>query len=285
MTVAVVPYVEQNLSHSAALFRQAFAADWVGGGICALGELAVSAQSSPNMSVQVAAGRAIVPGTNVTPPSGFGFTTQGDYFVLNDATISVTVSAANATNPRIDVVYVGVQDAFYSGSTNTALIGIVTGTPAPSPTVPAIPTNAVALAQIAVAANATSIVNANITAVALLAQAFGGGYTYGAYSPTGLYSPGTPTPRVGLLGSRVFAEGVIVSSSASFTAGTSYNIGSFPAAFAGSNTQTLIATSNITAIACLTLTSAGALTMQLNIAFSGLLALHLDGVNWKPAGY
>jgi hypothetical protein len=169
MTVAAVPYVEQNLSHSAALFRQAFATSFASGGICSSGELAVAAQSSPNMTVQVAAGRAIVPGTSVSPPSGFTFTTQGSYFVLNDATISVTISTANATNPRIDVVYVGVQDAFYSGSTNTALISVVTGTPAPSPSAPAIPTNAVALAQVAVAANATSIVNANITAVATLA--------------------------------------------------------------------------------------------------------------------
>jgi hypothetical protein len=169
VTVELVPYVEQNLSHSAALFRQAFAAPWATGGICAVGELAVAAQSSPNMTVQVSAGRAIVPGTNVTPPAGFAFTTQGDYYVLNDGTISVTISTANATNPRIDVIYAGTQDAFYSGSTNTALISVATGTPAPSPAVPAIPTNAIPLAQIAVGASVTSIVSGNIASVAVLA--------------------------------------------------------------------------------------------------------------------
>jgi hypothetical protein len=173
MTIQAVPAYLQNASHSAALFRQAIASGVLTGGICGAGELLIAAQSSPNMTVQVGAGRAIVPGTQVSAPTLLGggsgaFTTQGNYFLLNDATISVTISTANATNPRIDAVYAGVQDAYYSGSTNTALIGVVTGVPAPSPAAPAIPNNAILLGYVAVAANATSIVNANITIAATL---------------------------------------------------------------------------------------------------------------------
>jgi hypothetical protein len=55
-----------------------------------------------------------------------------------------------------------VYDAQYSGGTNQATLEIVTGTPAPSPVLPAAPNNTITLAQISVAANATSVVNANI---------------------------------------------------------------------------------------------------------------------------
>ena len=118
------------------------------------------------MAVTVAAGRAWIPGGNVTNISGFNFSTQGNYFALNDAAVTLTVAAADPTNPRIDSAYAAVNDSFYSGGTNTAVLGVVTGTPAPSPVAPTIPTNAVLLATLAVAANATTIVNANITGAA-----------------------------------------------------------------------------------------------------------------------
>jgi len=168
--VQLVPYALQNASHSAALFRQAATAPFSAPGILGVGELAVTQQSSPNMSIQLGAGRAMVAGTYITPPSGLNFTTQGMYFVLNDAPVTLTVSAADATNPRIDVVYVQVQDSFYSGSNNQTIAGIVTGTPAASPTVPAVPSNALAIAQISVTANATAIQAANISMIAPYAE-------------------------------------------------------------------------------------------------------------------
>lgn len=169
MTVQTVPFALQNASHSAALFRQSASAPFVSGGILAAGELTITQQATPNMSVVLGAGRAKVPGTSVSPPSGLSFTTQGMYDVLNDAPVTLTVAAADATNPRIDVPYIQVQDSFYSGAANQAIAGIVTGTPAPTPFAPAVPSNAVGLAPIAVAANATSIVGANIGAQATLA--------------------------------------------------------------------------------------------------------------------
>lgn len=163
MTVNSPPYVLQNGSHSAALFRQATTSLISATGVCNPGELGVAATGTPSMAVTVAAGRAWIPGGNVTNISSFNFSTQGNYFALNDAAVTLTVAAADPTNPRIDSVYAAVNDSFYSGGANTAVLGVVTGTPAPSPVAPTIPTNAVPLATLAVAANATTIANANIT--------------------------------------------------------------------------------------------------------------------------
>lgn len=163
MAVQSPPFALQNALHSAALFRQAASANLYGAGVLGSGELAVTAQGTPNMSVAVAAGRAWITGTQAAAPTGMAFTTQGQYFALNDAPATVTIATADPTNPRIDVAYIAVQDSFYSGSTNAAVLGVVTGIPAPSPVAPALPSNALALATIAVAANATSITSGNIT--------------------------------------------------------------------------------------------------------------------------
>ena len=174
MTVQTVPYALQNASHSAAVFRQATSAPFQSAGILGAGELAVTQQGTPNMSVILGAGRAMVAGSQVTPPAGLSFTTQAMYNVLNDGSITLTVTTSNPTNPRIDAVYVGVQDAFYSGSNNQAVAGIVVGVPAPSPVAPSVPVNSQLVAYIAVGAGVTSIVNANITAKAPLAALMGG---------------------------------------------------------------------------------------------------------------
>lgn len=96
------------------------------------------------------------------------------YDVLNDATVTLTVAASNPTNPRIDLVYIQVQDSFYSGSADQAIAGVVTGTAAASPAVPATPANAIAIATVAVGAGVTSIVNANIARVVAQARVIGG---------------------------------------------------------------------------------------------------------------
>jgi hypothetical protein len=148
-------------------------AAFVSGGILAVGELAVTAQPTPNMTVAVGPGRAKIVGSSASAPSGMTWTTQSMYDVLNDASANVTISSADATNPRIDLVYIQVQDAFYTGSNNQAVLAVAAGTPAASPAVPATPVNAIALAQIAVAANATSITNANITSLTSKATLLG----------------------------------------------------------------------------------------------------------------
>ncbi len=120
------------------------------------GDLLVSANGTPNMTVLVAAGEALINGTQSS-------IYQGAYHCLNDASVSLSIAAADPTNPRIDLVVAQVRDAAYSGSNNDWILAVVTGTPAPSPSPPATPNNAIVLAQVAVAALASSITSGNIT--------------------------------------------------------------------------------------------------------------------------
>lgn len=150
------PYVIQALSHPADVFRRSVRATRPGPGVRLPTDLAVTANGTPNMTVNVAAGEAVVDGSQNT-------LSQGSYEVLNDATVNLAIAASDPTNPRIDIVVAQVQDAAYSGATNAWQLAVVTGTPAPSPSVPAAPANSLILAQIAVAANATTIVSGNIT--------------------------------------------------------------------------------------------------------------------------
>lgn len=115
----------------------------------------VTQSGTPGMSVSVAAGWAWILGTTSS--------TQGTYSVYNDAAVTLTVATADATNPRIDKVCVTIRDSAYAGSSNDVILQIIAGTPAASPVAPATPASSMVLATIAVAAGASSIVNANIT--------------------------------------------------------------------------------------------------------------------------
>lgn len=137
------------------------------GGVARSGEYAVSQRGAgANMSVDVTAGGAMVGGTESA--------TQGEYFVFNDATVNVVISASDPTNPRIDVIGIQIRDTEYSGASNDARLVVITGTPAASPAVPTVPADFLSLAHVAVAAAAASIVNANITDKRQRVSALGG---------------------------------------------------------------------------------------------------------------
>lgn len=125
------------------------------GAFAANEDLGVAQHSTPNMSVDVASGAAAIAGSLSA--------VQGTYHAFNDALLNVLISASDPTNPRIDLIVFKVQDAAYTGATNSASIVAVTGTAAGSPVAPAAPANCIVLAQIAVGAGVTTIVNANIT--------------------------------------------------------------------------------------------------------------------------
>lgn len=118
-------------------------------------ELAVSEKGTPDMSVDVATGRCFILGSEDTY--------QGTYFCDNRGTQNVAVTPADPTNPRIDLVVAKVQDSEYSGATNAWSLAVVEGAAAGVPVAPTAPANSITLAQVAVAAAAGSIVNANIT--------------------------------------------------------------------------------------------------------------------------
>lgn len=135
-----------------------------------LGDLAVTAQGSPNMTVNVAAGQCVIEDS-----------TGLAYVLTNDATVVVTISAASGSNPRFDLIIARIYDNAAGDSvstttlalagsggnatvqTKTAAIEVVTGTPAGSPVAPALPnTRSVILAVITVGTSVTSINSGNI---------------------------------------------------------------------------------------------------------------------------
>ena len=124
-------------------------------GIVVSTDLAVTENGTPNMTLSVAAGRVWIKGSE----SSF----QGMYFCESRATESVTVTAADATNPRKDLVVAKVQDSGYSGVADTWSLAVVAGTPAASPAEPSAPNNSFVLAMVDVPALDTAITNSQIT--------------------------------------------------------------------------------------------------------------------------
>lgn len=170
MTAQTPPYAIQASSHGAALFRQAFSS-LLGvaqpgtlaaalGGVLQSGDLLVAQNGTPNMSVNVAGGSAWIPQTQAA--------NGGMYFALNDATVNLAISAANATNPRIDTIVATVNDAAYSGASNNWVLQVLTGTPTAGATLSnlngkaALGASSIVLAYVLVPANATTIVTADL---------------------------------------------------------------------------------------------------------------------------
>lgn len=118
------------------------------------GDLKVTQTGTPSMILDIAAGSAIINGTDVAG--------QGPYIFVNDAQATVTIATADATHGRLDLIVARVKDAEFAGASNTGTIEPVTGTPAASPVAPSAPTNTMILAVIEVDANATSIATAKI---------------------------------------------------------------------------------------------------------------------------
>lgn len=172
MTFSVVPYALQNGSMSADLLRQATSSLVPpGGGIVTAGDFNVTQTGTPSMNVSVGVGRIWIPGTNVGNVSGGNFSSQAMYYGQNESAYTAAVTTSDPINPRIDVVYAAVQDSQYSGVLNAGVLAVVAGVPTSGATypanAPAIPANAKAVAWINVPANASSIVNANITNIAV----------------------------------------------------------------------------------------------------------------------
>ena len=162
MALRTPPSWLQNGSHTAENDRLTTTGSlWGASGVIRSADLAVTAPGG-TMTVSVASGWAAILGTYQT--------NMGTYMAYNDAAATATITTADPSNPRIDLVCITVNDAAYSGSLNSVAINVVKGTAAGSPTVPSTPTNSIALAQVAVAAGATSITSGNITDVRVRAQ-------------------------------------------------------------------------------------------------------------------
>lgn len=97
---------------------------------------AVTAQGSPDMTLAVAVGVITISGVNIAVTAG-----------------NVTITTANATNPRIDLVVVS----------NAGVKSVTAGTAAANPKAPDIPTTSVLLAMVYVPASDTAIQTNQIT--------------------------------------------------------------------------------------------------------------------------
>lgn len=128
--------------------------------------MGVTQQGTPVMGVSVDAGTAAIPSGNGYP-----------YVVWSTVPENVTLNTADGSNPRIDLIiaYVDLSVVSSTNSNNPNAWSFlkVTGTPSGSPVVPnaaaiqaALPNSSypyIILAQVAVAAGATTITNSNIT--------------------------------------------------------------------------------------------------------------------------
>jgi hypothetical protein len=125
------------------------------------GDLAITVGT--NSTVNIAAGDVWIPST-----SGQGF-----YYAYNDASVASAAFGSNSSgNSRIDIVTVQVTDP--GTSAPSVAIAIVAGTPAASPTPPATPSLAIALARVTIptgfVSGTTAVVATNIVDVRPKAQ-------------------------------------------------------------------------------------------------------------------
>lgn len=131
------------------------------GGIVSTGDLLVSQNGTPNMTVNVAAGACYIRGTSVS--------NQGIYRCVASSTTNLAISAAHATLERWDLVVGRIYDNTHDGSgQHVWALEIVTGTPSGSPSEPALPASSFKLARVTVPATDTTITNSQIINSALL---------------------------------------------------------------------------------------------------------------------
>lgn len=153
MALRTPPSWLQNGSHPAENDRLTNQAISSSTGVIGANSLFVSAAGG-SLSISVGTGWATIVSSTAS---------AGVYSIYNDAATSLSVTAGDATNPRIDRIVATINDSFYSGAINNVVFSVITGTPAGSPVAPAIPSNSISLATVAVAALATVVVQANLT--------------------------------------------------------------------------------------------------------------------------
>jgi microcystin-dependent protein len=161
MTIATPTWL-QNGTYSAKRDRQVIAATWDEGVRKPLSFKVSQKAGGANYSVDVAAGEAIVQGDD--EPA------QGNYLVQSDAVANVVWPAPPGSNSRIDILVLQVNDPTAGGAAgDNAVLSVVQGTPAASPTAPTIPDSALPLCQITIVASQTVINDGNIIDLRVIA--------------------------------------------------------------------------------------------------------------------
>jgi hypothetical protein len=152
------PYTLQGgvINHPARVFRRALAGVLQEGvnSLNGFGDLAVTATGT-GLQTAIARGGCYIKGDDGTD--------QGLYHGYNDATVNITLDAADGTNPRIDLIVARVKDTEYGISGDVVVVEKVTGTPAASPVEPTLPPTALKLASILVTNGLVTLTAGNIT--------------------------------------------------------------------------------------------------------------------------
>jgi hypothetical protein len=146
MAFGTLAVIHDSATHPAKAFRNAtaaglglpmtthanaVAATTRGGGHGVVGDGDMLVTTTTGLGYSVAAGRAYVVGSFAIA--------QGTYNVYNDAAVTGTLAARDATNPRISLICVRVRDTDTdaTGAEDVGIIEVV-GTPAATPAVPSI---------------------------------------------------------------------------------------------------------------------------------------------------
>lgn len=170
--MTVIPNWLQNVDYPARIDRVLYDNLWEQG-VIGDTSFAVTQRGTPSMAVDVAAGVAIVTGTDQS--------FQGKYLCRAEAaTTNVTIAAAPGSGTRYDIVVVQVRDTNAGGPAgDDARVYVVQGTASASPVDPTIPTSSIPLARVRVPAGTGSITNALIDNLRVAARVIG------ATSPSG----------------------------------------------------------------------------------------------------
>ena len=170
--MTVIPNWLQNVDYPARIDRVLYDNLWEQG-VIGDTSFAVTQRGTPSMAVDVAAGVAIVTGTDQS--------FQGKYLCRAEAvTANVTIAAAPGSGTRYDIVVVQVRDTNAGGPAgDDARVFVVQGTASGSPVDPTIPTSSIPLARVRVPSGTGSITNALIDNLRVEARVIG------ATSPSG----------------------------------------------------------------------------------------------------
>lgn len=123
------------------------------------GHLEVSEKGTPDMSVDVAAGRCYVENDAWTE-----FSSAIKYWeVLSDATENVAISSNSSGSTRNDIICVKIDDSVSPGADGEDAVSIIAVEGTPGAGVPATPDDHLKLAEVEVANGASSITNSEIT--------------------------------------------------------------------------------------------------------------------------
>jgi microcystin-dependent protein len=156
------PIWQQNNTYSARLDRQIIQQQWYEGVIS--GMRVKQRAAGAQMNVQIEDGAFVIYGDDQA--------NQGAYLgVWYDDATTVTITAAPGSNSRWTVVWVRVNDPNATGPAgDNFAFGTTDGVAAASPVVPAIPTSAIALANVLVTNGNIQVIDSMITTVRAPAQ-------------------------------------------------------------------------------------------------------------------